>query len=69
MVAKPALIRQSDVTRILKGAAAAGIKMSIIVTPGQVSFVPTEATDITAPQSDLEIWKAKREARRKREQS
>jgi hypothetical protein len=40
MVAKPAMIKQSDVTRILKRAKAAGVEMSIIVTAGEVRFIP-----------------------------
>ena len=63
MVAKPARIKQSDVTRILKGAKAAGVEMSIIVTAEEVRFVPVGH----APKDEsnaLKDWIAKRDARR-----
>ena len=63
MAPKPALIKQSDVTRILRGAKAAGVEMSIIVTAEEVRFVPVEH----APKDEsnaLKDWIAKRDARR-----
>ena len=65
MVAKPARIKQSDVTRILKGAKAAGVEMSIVVTAEEVRFVPVDH----APKGEsnaLKDWIAKRDARRAR---
>lgn len=68
MVARPALIRQRDVTRILKGAKAEGIEMSIVVTADEVRFLPLTHTNVGAEASALEAWKAKRELRRTTEQ-
>ncbi|WP_173088921.1 hypothetical protein [Devosia sp. 1635] len=67
MAAKPALIRQGDVTRILKGAAAAGISMGIVVTPGEVRFVPIDTQKPEQQLSDLDQWRAKRDARQAKE--
>ncbi|WP_092423093.1 hypothetical protein [Devosia crocina] len=61
-------MKQSDLTSILKGAAAAGFQMPIIVTAGEVRFIPVNATPKIKPLSELEIWKAKRDARRRKEQ-
>ena len=41
MVAKPVRIKQSDVTRILKGAKAAGVELAVVIREGEVLFVPT----------------------------
>jgi predicted type IV restriction endonuclease len=59
---KPAIIRQRDVTRIVKGAAAAGISMGIVVTNGEVRFVPVDEMKPANEPSALERWKAARHA-------
>jgi hypothetical protein len=65
MSSKPAVIRQRDVTRIVKGAAAAGITMGIVVKDGEVRFVPVDALKAAnepSPEPDAEEayrqWKA-----------
>lgn len=40
MSSKPAIIRQRDVTRIVKGYAAAGVSVKITVVDGKLVFVP-----------------------------
>jgi hypothetical protein len=50
------IISQRDVTRILKGANAAGIQMQIIVRGDEVRFVPTSADREVA--ISLEQWEA-----------
>ena len=62
MSSKPALIRQSDVTRIVKGAAAAGVKLGIVVTNGEVRFVPLDELKPAPPTSALERFKVGRNA-------
>jgi hypothetical protein len=68
MVAKPALIKQSDVTRIMRGAQAAGITMGIVVTTGEVRFVPVDTMKPEQTLSDLDRWKAKRDAKKAKAQ-
>ena len=60
MSRRPAIIRQKDVERICKGAAAAGIHMGIVVTGNEVRFIPVDAPLVTGKPSALEAWKAKR---------
>jgi hypothetical protein len=62
MPSRPAIISQKDVTRIVKGAAAAGITMGIVVRDGEVRFVPVDQTKEAAKPSALEAWKAKQNA-------
>jgi hypothetical protein len=69
MVAKPALIKQSDVTRIMRGAKAAGITMGIVVTNGEVRFVPIDEIEQDKKLSDLDQWRAKRDARQAKAQA
>ncbi len=69
MVTKPALIKQSDVTRIIRGAQAAGITMGIVVTAGEVRFVPVDAAAPGQSLSDLDRWKAQRDARKAKAQA
>lgn len=45
---RDALVKQSDVTRILKGAAAAGIRMRIVVNGHEVHFVPADELAVIA---------------------
>lgn len=66
MTARPALIRQSDVTRILKGAKAAGINLGIVLTAGEVRFVPVDTMEPEKKLSTLDEWKAKNRARQER---
>ena len=69
MTARPAIIKQSDVTRIMRGAQAAGVTMGIVVTTGEVRFVPLDAMKPEQQLSDLDRWKAKRDARKAKAQS
>ncbi|GHA15525.1 hypothetical protein GCM10007989_07880 [Devosia pacifica] len=69
MVARPALIRQSDVTRIMRGAKDAGITMGIVVTTGEVRFVPVDEMEPEQKLSGLDQWKAKRDARKAKAQA
>jgi hypothetical protein len=62
------MIRQSDVTRIIKGAAAAGVTMGIVVTSGEVRFVPLDEMAPEQKLTDLDRWKAKRDARKAKAQ-
>lgn len=66
MPSKPAIVRQSDVTRIMRGAKAAGISMGIVVVGPEVRFVPVDQIETGNGQSALEAWKAKRDADRAR---
>ena len=68
MAARPALIKQSDVTRIMRGAQAAGITMGIVVTTGEVRFVPVDTMKPEQTLYDLDRWKAKRDARKTKAQ-
>jgi len=62
MSSRPAIIRQRDVTRIVKGAAAAGISMGIVVVDGEVRFVPVDQMKPANEPSALDAWRAKRNA-------
>lgn len=62
MSSRPAIIKQRDVTRIVKGAAAAGITLGIVVKDGEVRFVPVDQLKPAEEPSALERWKAKRDA-------
>jgi hypothetical protein len=62
MSGKPAIISQRDVTRIVKGAAAAGITMGIVVKAGEVRFLPVDEIRDDAKPSSLEDWKKRRDA-------
>lgn len=59
MPSKPALIRQRDVTRILKGAAAAGVALSLVVRGGEAHFVPVDELKAANEPTPLEAWEAK----------
>lgn len=61
---KPAIIRQRDVTRIVKGYAAAGITMGMVVKDGEARFVPVDELRAANEPSALEAWQAKRDARK-----
>lgn len=69
MSARPAIIKQSDVKRILNGAKAAGITMGIVVTGKEVRFVPVDEIEADKKVSALDQWKAKRDARKAKEGS
>jgi hypothetical protein len=66
MSSKPAIIRQRDVTRIVKGAAAAGITMGIVVAGDEVRFVPVDEMAPANAPSALERFKAARNASKAR---
>lgn len=67
MVAKPAIITQTDVKRILAGAKAAGVSMGIVVTGKEVRFVPVDEMADEQKMSPLDQWRAKRDARKAKE--
>jgi hypothetical protein len=67
-MARPAIIKQSDVTRIMRGAQAAGITLGIVVTSHEVRFVPVDTAKTEQTLSDLDRWKAKRDARKAKAQ-
>lgn len=62
MSSKPALIRQRDVTRIVKGYAAAGITAGVVVTNGEVRILPIDQIKPPTEPSALERFRAKRHA-------
>ena len=66
MPGKPAIVRQRDVTRILKGCAAAGITMGIVVSGTEVRFVPVDEMPPAEAPSALERFKARRNASKAR---
>jgi hypothetical protein len=63
---RPALVRQRDVTRILKGAAAAGVAYAVIVKDGEARFVPVDDLPPEAAPSALERFRAARNASKAR---
>lgn len=62
MASRPAIICQKDVTRIVKGAAAAGITVGIVVKNGEVRFLPIDEIKATDAPSALDQWQAARNA-------
>jgi len=64
MPSKPALIRQRDVTRIYKGAAAAGVKLELIIRDGEPHFVPVDELSVANQPAALEAWRTRRDARK-----
>lgn len=64
MSGRPAIIKQRDVERILKGAAAAGVTLGITVKNGEVHFLPIDQIKPAAEPSALEKFKAERDARK-----
>jgi hypothetical protein len=59
---RPAIIKQRDVTRIVKGYAAAGITVGIVVKDGRAEFLPVDEIKGTAEPSSLAKWRAARDA-------
>lgn len=66
MSSKPALIRQRDVTRIVKGYAAAGITPGVVVTNGEVRILPVDQIQPAPEPSALERFRAVRHASKAR---
>jgi predicted type IV restriction endonuclease len=66
MTGRSAIIKQRDVERILKGAAAAGTKLGIVVTNGEVRFLPVDDILPAEPGDELEQYRNKRDERRAR---
>jgi hypothetical protein len=64
MSSKPAIIRQRDVTRILKGAAAAGVVWGLVVRDGEARFVPVDELKAANEPSALDAWEASQNARK-----
>ena len=48
MPSKPAIIRQRDLTRIVKGYAAAGISVRTVIEAGRAYVEPVPANDVPA---------------------
>ena len=69
MSSRPAIVKQRDVTRIMRGAAAAGVALGIIVKDGQAHFVPLDQIIETPEPSALEAWRRKRDADKARGRS
>jgi len=69
MASRPAIVKQRDVTRIMRGAAAAGITMGIVVKDGTAQFLPLDQIVAAQEPSALEAWKAKRDADKARGRS
>ena len=69
MSSRPAIVKQRDVTRIMRGAAAAGVAMGIIVKDGEARFVPLDQIVETPEPSALEAWRRKRDADKARGRS
>lgn len=69
MAPRPSIIRQRDVTRIMKGAQEAGITLGIVVTAAEVRFVPVDATAPSQTLTDFDRWKAKRDAQKTKAQA
>jgi hypothetical protein len=64
MPSKPALIRQRDVTRIFKGAAAAGVILKLVIRDGEPQFVPVDDLKAANEPAPLEAWEALQNARK-----
>jgi hypothetical protein len=64
MPSKPALIRQRDVTRIIKGGLAAGITYGIRIVGGEPQFVPVDELKAANEPAALEAWEAQQDARK-----
>lgn len=69
MSSSAAIVRQRDVTRIMRGAKAAGVDLGIIIKNGQAHFVPLDQIIDTPEPSALEAWRAKRDADKARGRS
>jgi hypothetical protein len=61
---KPAIIRESDVTRILRGAAKAGITLGIVVRGDEVRFHQVDPAKERVEPFSLAEWRAKHDARK-----
>ena len=66
MGSRPAIVRQKDVTRIIKGAAAAGVALGVIIRDGEARFVPVDELKPAAEPSALERFRAVRNASKAR---
>lgn len=64
--ARRAVIMQKDVTRILKGAAAAGVKLGVRIKDGEAQFVPVDELAAANEIPALEAWEARQDARKSR---
>lgn len=62
MPSKPAIVRQRDVTRILKGAAAAGVALGVVIKDGEARFVPVDELVAANQPSSLAKWRRARDA-------
>ncbi len=69
MSSSPAVVKQRDVTRILRGARAAGVEMGVIIRDGEARFVPLAQIIETPEPSALEAWRRKRDADKARGRS
>lgn len=69
MSSRPAIITEGDVARIMKGAKKAGVTLGIIVTGKEIRFVPVDELAPEQKLSDLDRWKAGRDARKAKAQA
>ena len=69
MSSSPAIVKQRDVTRIMRGAKAAGVELGIIIKNGQAHFVPLDQIIEIPEPSALDAWRRKRDADKARGRS
>lgn len=69
MASSPAIVKQRDVTRIMRGARAAGVELGIVIKNGQAHFLPLDQIVETPEPSALEAWRRKRDADKARGRS
>lgn len=69
MASSPAIVKQRDVTRIIRGARAAGVDLGIVIKNGQAHFLPLDQIIETPEPSALEAWRRKRDADKARGRS
>ncbi len=61
---KPTKIKQVDITRALKAAMSAGLKVSRVeITDGKLSISMANGTIVEPPSTPFDAWRDKRNAR------
>jgi hypothetical protein len=69
MPSKPAIVKQRDVTRIMRGAEAAGVKFGIVIKEGEVRFLPASMIADEPEISAFDTWRKQEDARKARGRS